>query len=528
MGAVKAVGSSGAAKVDPTEAKRRAEAAQQEAARLAAEAKRKAAARDNMPQTKRAAEARDAYADAPKKSPVELNPGARNTVTARGAVQGSGAPSSLGGAQAKQKQTQDLAKQGRLGEALDVALNSEGDSVKLKLSANGKVKAGPVKVGGELGSEVEVKRGPNGTYEVTALDEGKLTAAPSTKVPIVDGSAELGAGVSPKYEFKSKEDALRGLGIIATASNEPALRAKVGDKVSGFLAGAAKAVGADGLGKFFDKAGDANRKLDSYVTDEQKFLGDHLKGFSVKGTLAGKLAGELPLPNVPLELELKGQLEAKVDIVFGKNGQKPTITVEQSGQFEEKGLVGSGTVFTKEGEGKGSIKLALQSKFEVEGKLDLEAALQGRPSKFKGTLVDSTLSAEVGVSSKSRVGLATPGGTQTEASLKGDTGLAGKLKLTAKTADVTAALGEDHKAFEALAKGDFGSLAKNLVAKVPVTVEGELAATAGFTGELSLDAGLASGGVSIEGSLSDVFLKEKQDLKRGGELPAWLQKQLHA
>ncbi|WP_223643696.1 hypothetical protein [Corallococcus sp. EGB] len=387
-----------------------------------------------------------------------------------------------------------------------------------------------------------MKRGPNGTYEVTVLNEGKLTAEPSTN-SAVNGSAELGAGVSPKFEFKPKEDALRGLGIIAAAGNESALGvaasyavdagAKVGDKVSGFLAGAAKAVGADGLGKFFDKAGDANRKLDSYVgTDAQKFLGDHLKGLSVKGTLAGKLAGDLPLPNVSLAGELKGQLETKVDIEFGKNGLKPTITVEQSGQFEGKGSVVNGTGFTREVEGTGSITLAMQSKFEVDGKLDLAAALQGRSSGLQVNLVDSTLSAEVGVSGKSGVGLATPEGAQTEASLKGDTGVSGKLKLTGKTVDVAAALA-DPKAREALSNGDFGPLAKKL-GKVPVTVEGELAATAGLTGKLSLDAGRASGGVSIEGSLSDVFLKEKRDLK-GEELAAqfssigaWLQQKLHA
>ncbi|MCP3100727.1 hypothetical protein LZ198_17800 [Myxococcus sp. K15C18031901] len=548
MGTETTVGRSGAAKVDPAEAQRRAEEARQkaEAARLAAEAKRTAeeAARNNLAQAQRDEGARDTYAGAPKKSPVELNPGARNTATAHGTVQGSGAPSTLGGAQSKQKQAQDLAKQGRLGEALDVALNSEGDSVKLKLSANGKVQAGgaPVKAGGEIASEVEVKRGPNGTYEVTALNEGKLTAEPSVKGP-VEGSAELGVGVSPKFEFKSKEDALRGLGIIAAAGNESALGvaasyavdagAKVGDKVSGFLAGTAKAVGADSIGKFFDKAGDTSRKLDSFVgTDAQKFLGDNLKGFSVKGTLAGKLAGDLPLPNVPLAGELKGQLETKVDIELGKNGKKPTITVEQSGQLEGKGSVGSGAAFTKEVEGKGSIKLAMQSKFEVDGKLDLAAALQGRDAGLEVDLVDSTLSAEVGVSGKSGVGLATPEGTQTEASLKGDTGVSGKLKLTGKTVDVAAALA-DPQAREALANGDFGPLAKKL-GKVPITVEGELAATAGFTGKLSLDAGRASGGASIEGSLSDVFFKEKRNLT-GDELaaqfssfPAWLQQQLHA
>ncbi|QDE67339.1 hypothetical protein [Myxococcus xanthus] len=309
--------------------------------------------------------------------------------------------------------------------------------------------------------------------------------------------------------------------------------AKVNDKAYGFLAGAAKAVGADGLGNSFDKAGDANRKLDSYVgTDAQTFLVDHLKGLSVKGTLAGKLAGKLELPNRALAGELKGQLETKVDIEFGKNGQKPTITVEQSGQLEGKGSVDSGTFLTKTGEGKGAIKLAFQNKFEVNGKLDLEAALQGGSPGLKVNLVDSTLSAEVGVSGKGGVGLATPGGTQTEASLKGDTGVSGKLKLTGKTVAVAAALA-DPKAREALANGDFGPQAKNL-GKVPVTVEGEFAATAGFTGKLSLDAGRASGGVSIEGSLSDVFLKEKRDLS-GDELaakvssfPAWLQQQLHA
>nr|BDT31988.1 hypothetical protein MFMH1_16570 [Myxococcus sp. MH1] len=60
MGSVTTVGRSGAAKVDPAEAQRRAEEARQkaEAARLAAEAKRKAAeaARDNLTQAKREAD----------------------------------------------------------------------------------------------------------------------------------------------------------------------------------------------------------------------------------------------------------------------------------------------------------------------------------------------------------------------------------------------------------------------------------------------------------------------------------------
>ncbi|MCP3100324.1 hypothetical protein LZ198_15750 [Myxococcus sp. K15C18031901] len=72
MGSVTTVGRSGAAKVDPAEAQRRAEEARQkaEAARLAAEAKRKAAeaARDNLTQTKRDADSARRQKEAAEKA----------------------------------------------------------------------------------------------------------------------------------------------------------------------------------------------------------------------------------------------------------------------------------------------------------------------------------------------------------------------------------------------------------------------------------------------------------------------------
>ncbi|MDY7226974.1 hypothetical protein [Hyalangium rubrum] len=424
-------------------------------------------------------------------------------------------------------------KDGKIGQAVDTMLNSEGDNVKLKLSGEAKVliPGTPVKAGAESGTEVKVTQGKDGTYEVSVLSEGKLKGSLSTEdlrasnaaggqQAGADGSAtvEVGAGFAPKFTFKSKEDLDRGLKAIAQwgAGNPTAgalsagvdVASKVNSKITGGLAGLAHAVpGLDGVGDKLDQASATFKKVDDAVgldQDAMKFLTQNMTGFQVKGGTAVELAGKLNLPQGELEGKFKGGVETSLDITFGEDGKPPSVKVEQSGNIDLSAAGKAGTLVGPQGEGKSNAKVSTTTEFELGGNLDPAKLLKGDVSAgVDPKLVSSKAAIELGVGGKLGAHATAPG----VATAKADAGLSGKVTLSAHTRDLLQAL--DSEALAGLAAYDPSALLKNL-GDTKLTVDRELSGTATLSGKVGFDSRVLNVGVTGEAAWTDVLRKDPQ------------------
>ncbi len=450
---------------------------------------------------------RDEFVDpSTQNKPVELQPGAKPAGEAPqpDKAQNESVPGALVDFAQRHPEVAQLAAQGKLRETMDATLNSEGDSLTLKLSVQGTTGVG-VNGGAGVGSEVKVSRTKDG-YELAVQGEGKGIVGAEVSEG-VEASGEASLAVSPKFKFNTAEEAQKGLEALARSGSKLATSpsALLGDLAMDTAAGAvengarAAADTVDNVpliggptARALNGMADGAQGVDNQSTSSEdlNYLRQHLHSVTVQGALAGELAANLGLPGVQLHnlgAGVTGKVQQSQSLEI-ELGPPPAASYDEAVQLSAKAHMGSGTGLA----GDASLTVKSHTKAELDRSVDPMGLLGSKKpvlsTGLKPRVTESTTSLEVNGRARGVQGLG----------VSADMG--GGLKTTVTVDNLKNAGALDRaltpEALEAARGGDLKPALNNL-GNASVDVKSELYGTSGMN--LLAAVSYAGNGGKVEG-----------------------------
>jgi hypothetical protein len=193
-----------------------------------------------------------------------------------------------------------------------------GDSYKVGVGAHGQIKA----VGVEARGELEVKRGEDGKYTVSASGELNADLAKKLKLP----GLEVGVDGKVEFAFDNLEEAKRGADTLAQIAGAAVVGSATGIPGGGVVAGGAATVANLGDG-------------------DAQFLAENVSAVEVGGTVSADLSQKLGLPGMDaagngVGLSVEGGQRARIE--FGQGDAPPSVTFTQNGKATGTAALGGG------------------------------------------------------------------------------------------------------------------------------------------------------------------------------------------
>lgn len=450
--------------------------------------------------------ARDAFTPAAQQNPVDLT-GTAGLAPAPDKAQDKTVPDALKDFAGRNLDVAQLLKDGKLKDALGTTLNSVGDSLTFKLGAEGTGGEG-VNVGGGASGEVKLTKTDDG-YELTVQGEGKLTAGAEVYAD-TEANAEGAIAVTPKFKFKTLEEAQQGLEAVARTGSKavttPALFAgeyavdtAAGAVEKGAHSASDKVEKVPILGKYaakgLDMVGDAAGKVDdrSKVSEDTNFLRDHLSSVTVQGSEAAELALSLnfgaDVSNLGAAAKGKGTMTQSLEIEFTK---PPTASYDAGVKLEAKANAGAGVGVAADA----SVEVKTHTKMELNKDFNPLDLFNGKKPSTPGKVTESTTTIETDTRGRVLAG----------AGVSVDVGTGLKTSITADNQPgqngIPKALTSE--ALDSLLQGDPKPLVKNL-GDTPVTLKASFYGTSGANLLVGGSEGGNGGKVEGEARWTDVL-----------------------